>query len=117
VLVGRRTPDRWFIEAAVPADNVSPGDRNRTYQIDPDVVVATLLDARRDGRHVLGFYHSHPAGRPVPSPRDLDQAWHDRVYLIVVSTGQGPSAMRCWRLPLGADTFVEDRLDVNPTAG
>src|SRR3546814_18987331 len=61
------------IGQAVPAANVA-SDPRRTFEIDPAVLLAAHRRARSEGGLVLGPYHSHPGGRPMPSHRDAARA-------------------------------------------
>jgi proteasome lid subunit RPN8/RPN11 len=44
-----------------------------------------MKDARTQGLHVIGAYHSHPAGAAIPSPSDIAEAsgGFDFLYVIV----------------------------------
>ena len=56
------------ITALHPTRNLAAGpDR---FEIDP----AEQFRLRREGRRIVGCYHSHPNGRAEPSPRDGEQA-------------------------------------------
>ncbi|RZM32916.1 MAG: hypothetical protein EOP67_25145, partial [Sphingomonas sp.] len=48
------------------------------------------------GRHraaVIGHYHSHPSGLPIPSPRDAAQAMGDGAIWVILGGG----VARAWR--------------------
>ena len=79
---------------AHPAGNA---DRSPTrYTIEPADHFAALRTARADGLAVIGAWHSHPAGPPVPSATDLAEGNPGFLYLIV---GLAPSpAVRAWQL-------------------
>ena len=71
------------IDAAIPTANVHP-DPLRHFEIDPAALIAAHRAARSGGPQVVGYYHSHPAGRPRPSATDRAQAGGDgRVWAIV----------------------------------
>jgi len=60
---------------------------------------------------VVGFYHSHPASAPVPSPADLEAGWPWYTYLLVdASTGEA----RAWTLADDRSAFVERALHMEP---
>jgi proteasome lid subunit RPN8/RPN11 len=66
-----------------PAANIHPDPRIR-FEIDPAVLIAAHRAARAGGREVLGYYHSHPSGHPVPSATDCEHSCGDnRVWAIV----------------------------------
>lgn len=71
------------IECARPAANVSPSPLTR-FEIDPAALFAAHKVARGGGPHVIGYFHSHPAGHPVPSATDCEHSTGDlRVWAIV----------------------------------
>ena len=73
--------------------NVHPNPA-RHFEIDPQA----LIDAHRAARggnapQVLGYFHSHPTGDPVPSATDRVGAAHDgRVWAIIAGHD-----VRFWR--------------------
>ena len=56
--------------------------RNR-FLITPEDLLRGEKHARKQGRDVVGFYHSHPDHPAVPSQFDLDHAWPVYSYIIV----------------------------------
>lgn len=44
------------------------------FEIDPATHLRLSREARAAGREIVGCYHSHPGGLPVPSGRDRDGA-------------------------------------------
>lgn len=88
ILLGRG--DR--VELAQPAANVHAGPAKR-FELDPAALVAAHRAARRGGPQVVGYYHSHPVGPPVPSATDRAHATGDgRVWAIV-----GEGRVGWWR--------------------
>jgi proteasome lid subunit RPN8/RPN11 len=104
LLVGRGD----HILEAVEAENTA-ADPTRQYEISPVDYFNQIKRCRRISEHsgetftVIGAYHSHPRSLPEPSPTDLQQAFHEFVYLIVgpVPEGRGLEA-RAYRLGDGA---------------
>jgi len=97
VLIGRSEGKRTIVEAVVAAPNAARLPLGR-YEIDPQALVAAHRRAREGGLEVVGYYHSHPGGRAVPSRRDRRTAWPETSYLIV-ATGDGAiTEQRSWRL-------------------
>ena len=71
------------IDMAVPAANVSQRP-DVQFEIDPQALFATHKAARSGGRQLLGYYHSHPTGHPIPSATDCEHSTGDlRVWAIV----------------------------------
>lgn len=71
------------IEEARAADNVA-NDPLRRFEIDPMALLAAHKAARDGGPQLVGYYHSHPVGHPMPSVTDCEHASGDgRVWAIV----------------------------------
>ncbi|WP_277666857.1 M67 family metallopeptidase [Novosphingobium lindaniclasticum] len=83
ILTGRE--DR--IEGAIPAANVA-ADPARHFEIDPATLLAAHRAARHGGPEVLGYYHSHPVGHPVPSATDCEHSTGDLRVWAIIATGQ-----------------------------
>jgi proteasome lid subunit RPN8/RPN11 len=95
------------VREAIRTGNVAT-DPNR-FEIDPKDHIAARRDARRRGLAVLGFYHSHPHSRAVPSEADRREATYaDHVYVIVGFPGASDAEARAFRFE-GGD-FVEVEL-------
>lgn len=69
------------------ADNVAE-DRARHFEIDPAALFAAHRNARSGGLELLGYYHSHPTGHPVPSATDCEHASGDRRAWAIVARGE-----------------------------
>ncbi len=92
------------IEAAEACANVA-ADPARTFEIDPKALFAAHRQARNGGAAVIGHYHSHPSGLPVPSPRDAAQAMGDGAVWVILGSGEA----RAWR-SVDVGTFVEEAI-------
>ncbi|WP_395331580.1 M67 family metallopeptidase [Novosphingobium sp. BL-8H] len=80
------------IESAVPAANVAP-ERTRHFEIDPAALLAAHRAARAGGPQILGYYHSHPGGQPIPSAVDREHSTGDlRIWAII-----GDGRVAFWR--------------------
>jgi len=75
------------IDAIAPAANVHPDPLTR-FEIDPAALIAAHRAARAGGPELVGYYHSHPAGHPLPSATDCEHA-----------SGDG----RCWAIVAGGE--------------
>ena len=82
------------IDRAIPAANVA-ADPHRRFEIDPRALIDAHRAARMgEGAQVVGYYHSHPAGVPEPSPCDRAEAAGDgAIWAIVGRDGE----VRLWR--------------------
>ncbi len=80
------------VTQALAAANVHASPA-RHFEIDPAALIAAHRAARTDGPQLLGYYHSHPAGHPVPSATDCAHASGDgRAWAIV-----GGGGVTFWR--------------------
>ena len=75
------------VEEARPAANVAP-DPARHFEIDPAALFAAHRESRTGGLDLLGYYHSHPEGHPVPSATDCAHASGDSRAWAIVAGGQ-----------------------------
>ncbi len=86
LIEGVRTGDAVRAVGIHPVHNVSP-DPDR-FEIDPAAHLRLRRTAREAGRAIVGCYHSHPNGRPGPSPRDLPGE-KDFLWLIAALDAHG----------------------------
>lgn len=96
VLAGERDADETArVDAVHRAENVADTPRTR-YLIDPEEQLSIIERIEDAGREVVGFYHSHPEGPPVPSETDAERAaWPGYSYAICVP-GDRPD-LGSWR--------------------
>ena len=74
------------IEQVQPVANVAD-DPARRFEIDPAALLAAHKSARQGGPELIGYYHSHPEGHPLPSATDCEHASGDgRVWAIVAAS-------------------------------
>jgi proteasome lid subunit RPN8/RPN11 len=70
----------WAIR---PTRNVHPAPRTH-FEIDPRALIAAHRTERAGGLKLLGYYHSHPAGEPIPSATDRALSARDgKIWAIV----------------------------------
>ncbi|HWJ69503.1 MAG TPA: M67 family metallopeptidase [Sphingobium sp.] len=87
------------VSAIRPAANVAANPRH-FFEIDPALLLRSHREARAGGPAILGYYHSHPDGAPVPSPVDAAMAQGNGDIWLIVGRG---GAVRAWRAtPAGA---------------
>lgn len=85
----------------VIADEVVPTlnnavDQAKRFEIDPQAQFDLLRRLRGSGQRIIGHYHSHPGGQPVPSTYDLEMAADpEALWLIVGSTPPEIAAFYC----------------------
>lgn len=115
LLAGVNEADCVTVRAVHRAANVWAGDRTRRFQIDPLAQLRLQRQYRERGLDIVGFYHSHPDGRPVPSAFDAEMAWPGLLQVIVAPPGldaespsaPGPGDVRCWQFDERKQGFEE----------
>lgn len=93
VLLGRREP-ALTLRTIVVGRNVHPRPAQH-FLLDAATLLQADAEARARDLEIIGFYHSHPNGRPLPSPTDRQTAWPGYLMLIVGQTG-GRCAVSAW---------------------
>ncbi|MBE9202215.1 M67 family metallopeptidase [Synechocystis salina LEGE 06099] len=82
------------------------GSKLHYFAIDPKVLLSAQKDCRRRGLSIIGIFHSHPHGQPIPSEFDRAIAWPEYVYLIAAGKDGKFSTSRSWYLN-EAGNFLE----------
>jgi proteasome lid subunit RPN8/RPN11 len=95
-LLGR---DDEIVEA-VRARNIAE-EPDRGFLIDPADHFAAIRGGRERGLEVIGFYHSHPASAPDPSPRDVAEFSYSGHLYAIVSLQSEPAEIRLFRFEDG----------------
>lgn len=93
--IGRRTPRGWFVERALDSPNLAPQPRS-AFRVDPVFQLRAEREAAARGWQVLGSWHSHPAGSPRPSARDLAGARLGDLLGIVAVEPAGHAHLGLW---------------------
>ncbi|WP_375194707.1 Mov34/MPN/PAD-1 family protein [Sphingobium sp.] len=92
------------------AANVA-SDPARHFELDPAVLIAAHRAARAGGERIVGHYHSHPSGVPVPSATDAASAAADGSLWLIAGGG----VARLWIATAGEAgkvRFEEALLDI-----
>src|SRR5215207_412535 len=91
-----------------PLENSSEeNQRNRVLLLPKDVLRAEK-HARENKLDVIGYYHSHPDDRAVPSQYDLDHALPVWSYIIVSVREGKPAEMCSWQMQDDRSRFDEE---------
>jgi proteasome lid subunit RPN8/RPN11 len=107
LIEGLRRDDAAEAVALHTARNLA--DRGDRFEIHPEDHFAALKAARGNGRALIGCYHSHPNGSPVPSATDRAGAGEeDFLWLIAaLAAPAGPAAIGAFAYS-GAGFFSVD---------
>ena len=95
-IVDRLEPGRNAFEAA---------EQYHRFSIDPAQQLKAEKSAEKEGKAVLGYYHSHPDHPARPSEYDRQHAWPFYSYVIVAIAEGKPVNMTSWVLDDQTETF------------
>lgn len=69
------------------------------YHMDATEQVRSMIAIHRAGWEILGIFHSHPCGPPIPSETDLRKAnYQDAAYVILCPGLKGAWQARSFRI-------------------
>jgi len=63
------------------------------FEIDPQALIDAHRAQRQGGQRVMGYYHSHPQGEPIPSTEDRAKAAGDGMIWAIAAGG----IVRFWK--------------------
>jgi len=83
LLVGHASDQGGVITQAIETRNAHPTPETH-FEIEPQALINAYREERDGGGQLIGYFHSHPGGEPVPSATDQAQAPRDgRIWAIV----------------------------------
>ena len=97
-LLGHEGPEGRVVARPVPAENERDDSPKNRYFISPEAYLRAEIAAGKEGREIVGFYHSHPDHEARPSEFDREHAFPGLSYLIVSVRGGKAEAVRSWVL-------------------
>lgn len=110
--MGRFESDgRKSVSETYPISNAREEEAKRNrFLIRPEELVGGEKYAREKSLDVVGFYHSHPDERAVPSQYDLEHAWPTYSY-VVVAVGKGVAHdLKSWEMESDRSRFNEEEI-------
>jgi proteasome lid subunit RPN8/RPN11 len=112
MLIGRfGTGGARTVVEILPLDNASLEDQSHRVLILPKDVLRAERYAGDRQLDVVGFYHSHPDDRAVPSAYDLDNALPVWSYVIVSVMAGKAVDVRSWVMEDDRSRFNEERIE------
>ena len=109
LMIGRFEDGLKKVVETYPISNAREEEAKRNrFLIRPEELMRGEKYAREKHLDVVGFYHSHPDDRAVPSQYDLEHAWPAYSY-IVLSVEKGRAVdMRSWEMENDRSRFNEE---------
>lgn len=94
LLIGRRSAAGVVVRSVVASPNVAEdGRRHERFAVDPTIQFRALRRLRGTGLAVVGHYHAHPDGQPVPSATDLACAFDSSLIWLISAVVGGHATM------------------------
>lgn len=94
-----------IVVRAYTLPNADPGpDR---FTLDPAEQFRAIQDAEARGWAIVGLFHSHPAGEPIPSRADLEGGGDPAWVNFIVGVEAGAIAVRAYHYEDGVATATE----------
>lgn len=111
LMLGRFEEGRKVVLETYPISNAREEEAKRNrFLIRPEELRRGEKYAREQGFDVVGFYHSHPDDRAVPSQYDLEHAWPTYSYIVVsVEKGQAFD-LRSWEMESDRSRFNQEEI-------
>jgi len=111
LMLGRFAEGSKVVAQTYPISNAREEEAKRNrFLIRPEELMRGEKYARENGFDVVGFYHSHPDDRAIPSQYDLEHAWPTYSYIVVsVEKGQAVD-LRSWEMESDRSRFNEEEI-------
>ncbi len=112
LLIGSFVGDvRKQVAETYPISNAREEEAKRNrFLIRPEELVRGERSARQKGLDVVGFYHSHPDDRAVPSTYDLEHAWPTYSYIIVSVREGSAGELLSWEMEADRSKFNPEEI-------
>ena len=112
LLIGRFESDRrkMVIETYTISNAREEEAKRNRFLIRPGELMRGEKHARENGLDVVGFYHSHPDDRAVPSQYDLEHAWPTYSYIVVAVIKSQAADLRSWEMEADRSRFNEEEI-------
>jgi proteasome lid subunit RPN8/RPN11 len=88
------------VQAVIPVPNAAEAPRVH-YRLDERAQVKAFAQIEAAGQSVIGFYHSHPDGDPIPSPTDVQLASYPNTAYLIVGLKGSPPSLAAWVINYG----------------
>ncbi|MBX3288039.1 MAG: M67 family metallopeptidase [Acidobacteria bacterium] len=112
MLIGKFEDGKKSVVETFPLENArDEADRYDRILILPKDVMRAEKYAREKGLDVVGYYHSHPDDKALPSQYDLDHALPVWSYIIASVISGTVVDFRSWEMEFDRSKFNEERIE------
>ena len=113
MLIGTFSQEKKTVVETFPLENArEEEDRHNRVLILPKDVLRAERYAREQKLDVVGYYHSHPDDRAVPSQYDLDHALPVWSYIIASVLSGKVDDIASWEMENDRSRFNEEPLEI-----
>lgn len=114
-LLGSRDGDTITIADVIEIENVfETEEQYHRYAMTPQNWAQMEDAADERGLSLVGYYHSHPNAKAIPSDYDRDHALPNFVYIITSVMEGNAVDMRVWLLRPDRSQFDQQTLSIQP---
>jgi proteasome lid subunit RPN8/RPN11 len=92
--------------SVMPVANSSPHPEH-TFVMDGPGFVHAMRAMSQRGEDMIGIYHTHPHGDPIPSPVDIREAHYPDTIYVVVGLKNRQARLGAWHIRAGQVDLVE----------
>lgn len=94
------------VRGIIPIQNAA-SDPAHFFQLDERSFTQAMFDIERTGLSLIGIYHSHPNGDPIPSQVDIQQANYPDTAYVIVGLKHGEPRLAAWQIRPGEVNRIE----------
>lgn len=84
-------------ELVIAVPNIAADPRYH-YDMDPQALVKAMFQIQHHGLDLIGIYHSHPTGDPIPSRTDIARAAYPDAAYVIVGWREDETQFAAWRI-------------------
>jgi len=97
----------------IPMANVADEPQHQ-FRLDDEQFTKTMFDLERAGLSLIGIYHSHPSGDPIPSQIDIREAAYPDTAYVIVGLRDSGARLAAWDIRILEVNPVELYVGINP---
>lgn len=116
-LIGGSISSNGIVRAAqIIATPNAADDPAHHYLIEPAALVNTLMNFEAQSLNLVGIYHSHPFGDPIPSSEDIRNAHYPNTPYLIIGLKHRETSPRlaAWTIQHGQVDHVELHISDDP---
>jgi proteasome lid subunit RPN8/RPN11 len=97
----------------IPIPNRST-EPEQHFRLDDQAFTKAMFELERNGLSLIGIYHSHPKGDPIPSQEDIRQSNYPATAYVIVGLKNGETQLAAWNILPGQVDTVDLHVGIDP---